>query len=45
MAAADPKEKGCKLSPLGENLFAALYLHLATMIRTAANPFKVTNIV
>lgn len=40
VASSDP-ETGCKLSPLGDNLFGAVYNHISNLIR-GADPFKVT---
>ena len=44
VASNDPAE-GCAISPLGENIFGAVYNHLGALIRTAtADPFKQTSL-
>jgi len=44
VAANDPAE-GCAITPLGENIFGAVYNHLGALIRTAtADPFKQTSL-
>ncbi len=45
VASNDPAE-GCAISPLGENLFGAVYNHLAALIRSSAvsDPFKQTTL-
>ena len=44
VASSDPAE-GCGITPLGENIFGAVYNHLGALIRTAtADPFKQTSL-